>query len=353
MRDPLEIAAALEVTLHVPVREASQVSDARRKALALAQSIGLTPEAQDNMALVVSEAGSNLVKHAQEGVCLLRALAQPGPNGAARRGIELLFLDRGPGMANVGACMVDGYSTAGSLGTGFGAMRRLASTFDVYSLPGLGTALLLELWDEERSPDSLAEARHGFRFGAVSVAKGGEPVCGDGWALSRRNQQAALLIVDGLGHGDAAAQASQQAITEFLRAPQREPGRALAELDGVLRGTRGAAAAVVTIDARRGVVSYCGGGNTGGAILHSDGVQRLVSHPGTLGLGLRRTQPFEYRWTPSSTLMLHTDGLSTRWDLAPYVGIAARHPSLLAGVLYRDFARNSDDATVLVLREGK
>ena len=347
----MEVAVGTEGSLVVPVREASQVSDARRKALALALALGLADETKANLALVLSEAASNLVKHAREGVCLLRGLARPD-GASAERGIELLFLDRGPGMGNVAACMADGFSTAGSMGTGFGAMRRLATRFDVHSIPGLGTALVLELWDPPPRAVAPAEERRRLVLGAVSAAKPGEWACGDGWAFAGRNLQGVLLVVDGLGHGEAAAQVSQRAIARFLRARESDPARVLAELDEELHGTRGAAAAVLTIDAQRGLVRHCGVGNTAGGLFHADGVQRLVSPGGTLGLGVRRAQVFEYRWTKATTLVLHTDGLSTRWELERYPGLARRHPSLLAGVLYRDFARGNDDATVVVAREG-
>jgi hypothetical protein len=50
-------------------------------------------------------------------------------------------------------------------------------------------------------------------------------------------------------------------------------------------------------------------------------------------------------------LVLHSDGLGTRWNLNAYPGLSAHHPSLIAGVLYRDFKRGTDDVTVLVAKE--
>ena len=157
--------------------------------------------------------------------------------------------------------------------------------------------------------------------------------------------------MDGLGHGDAAADASRNAIARFLASPGLEPERQIETLDAALTRTRGAAAAVVQIDPQHESVRYCGVGNTTGVLYHADGVERMVSMAGTLGCGVSRIRSFEYGWSPATTLVLHTDGLSARWDLARYPGIQLRHPSLLAAALYRDFARESDDATVLVVRE--
>jgi hypothetical protein len=47
---------------------------------------------------------------------------------------------------------------------------------------------------------------------------------------------------------------------------------------------------------------------------------------------------------------MYTDGLGSHWDINAYPGLKNRHPSLLAGILYRDFGRRRDDVTVVVAR---
>jgi hypothetical protein len=49
---------------------------------------------------------------------------------------------------------------------------------------------------------------------------------------------------------------------------------------------------------------------------------------------------------------MHSDGISARWRLEAYEGLADAHPALIAGIIYRDFGRPRDDATVLVLTDG-
>jgi anti-sigma regulatory factor (Ser/Thr protein kinase) len=332
-----------DVTRRFAVQDSSQIAATRREALALAGQIGLGERECADLAVLVSEAASNLVKHAREGTCLLRSLVHRPAGKPDQRGIEILCLDHGPGMRDVAACLRDGFSTAGSLGSGLGALRRMSSAFDLYSLPG-GTALLLELWNDgppARAPQRLA-------LGAVSVAHRDEQLSGDAWACVTNGAHATLLVVDGLGHGPLAARASNDAIACFLAEPGRDPEQIVLALDAGLRSSRGAAAAVTRIDHARGRVDYCGVGNVAGTLFHRDRVQRMVSHPGTLGHGVKRTRSFEYDWTPETTLVLHTDGISQRWDLARYPGILGRSHALLAGVLFRDFGRDTDDATVIV-----
>jgi hypothetical protein len=76
----------------------------------------------------------------------------------------------------------------------------------------------------------------------------------------------------------------------------------------------------------------------------------MAGHNGTIGAALHRVQDFEYAWPDRALLVLHSDGLKTRWNLRDYPGLYARHPALVAAALYRDFRRPNDDVTILVGR---
>src|SRR5689334_100720 len=125
----------------LPIREASQIGEARRIARAITAQMGFDETMSERAALIVSEAATNLVRHTPGGELLLRPLAGTGGSG-----LEILALDQGPGMASVAECMKDGFSTTGTSGNGLGAISRLATSFDIHSSPGIGTALLARLW---------------------------------------------------------------------------------------------------------------------------------------------------------------------------------------------------------------
>ena len=103
------------------VTDASQVAEARRLVAQRARLAGVTTARLGDVAIVVTELATNLLKHAGGG----HSLASHRDDGDGA-GLELLALDRGSGMTDVGRCMDDGYSTAGSPGTGLGAIARLA-----------------------------------------------------------------------------------------------------------------------------------------------------------------------------------------------------------------------------------
>jgi anti-sigma regulatory factor (Ser/Thr protein kinase) len=325
-------------TTAIAVTESSQAGHARRTASMLAASLGFDEEAQGKVAIVVSEAAKNLVAHAREGLILLRAL-HAGPHV----GVEMLALDKGPGMVDVERCLRDGYSTAGTGGVGLGAMRRMSSVFDIHSVPGVGTAVLAQLWAGKPPPAS------GLEVGVVCVPMKGEEVCGDSWAVDRKGDRFHFLVSDGLGHGPEAARASRAAVVSFLEQGPNELVELLRGMHQELHSTRGAAVALAALDGAR--LHFTGVGNISAAVVSPEGIQRMVSMNGTLGHQSHRMQQFSYTWGPGATLVMCSDGLTTQWRVDGYPGLLSRHPSLVAGVLYRDFVRGRDDATVLVARE--
>lgn len=342
----------------VAVDDASRIGEARRAADSLAVTIELDAAARGTLAVVVTEAATNLARHAQHGRVLLTAVGEPG----ARAGVEMLALDDGPGIANVGRALEDGFSTGGTAGEGLGAIRRMAGDFDLYTRTGAGTraptgvptgegtVLLARVWRAEPLPRAPVPPSP-MLAGVVCVALAGERACGDAWAVLRQRDRTLVVLVDGLGHGPDAALAASEAIRVVRAHDDASPARLIDAAHGALRATRGAAMAVAAIDARRGEVLFAGVGNIAATIAGPDGARSLASHNGTVGHVMRRVQEFSYPWSPDATLVVHSDGLSTRWRPESYPGLPRHDPSVMAGVLFRDFARVRDDATVVVVRE--
>jgi len=323
------------------IREASAVAEARREVTGLAKAVGFDASGVGRVAIVVTEAATNLVKHALQGQLLARAFDRHGVAA-----IEILALDQGPGIANVGESLRDGYSTAGSPGTGLGAIKRLSDEFDIYSGPSKGVALFAQLLSQ-KPPSGTRPAP--LEIGVVCLPKPGEEVCGDAWAVEWRGGHCVILVADGLGHGADAAMASMAATSALRAHPQLAPVPLIEFAHGALRSTRGAALAVADIDLAR-EVRYAGIGNIVGVVRAPDATRHMVSHAGIVGHEVRKIQEFVYPWTQDSLLVMHSDGLATHWNLDQYPGLAGRHPSLIAGVLYRDFTRGRDDVTVVVAK---
>jgi hypothetical protein len=255
-------------------------------------------------------------------------------------------LDRGPGIVNLSQALQDGYSTGGTPGTGLGAIKRMAEVFDVFS-NAKGTAVFArieQLENEHHSRKSSVE------FAGLVSPIAGEQVSGDNLAWEVTGDRCALLMADGLGHGPLAAEAANEAVRVFRQHSAESPASLMTRMHDALKKTRGAAAAVAEVRPLAGTLIYAGVGNISGSILSSTLSRSLVSHNGTLGHVMARVQEFKVEWPKDGVLVMHSDGLQSRWDLARYPGLLARQPALIAGVLMRDFRRERDDASVLVLK---
>ncbi len=342
------LGCALERIYCVGVQDSSHTAEARRVATELAASLAFSETEAGNIALVVTEAAKNLLKHAGGGDLILRSLDYEG-----QPAVEMLAVDKGPGIEDIGRSFQDGYSTSGTPGTGLGAIARLSSHHEIYSQPRKGTALLAQIGRRTARSHHTAQGAGRFRIGAVSVAMSGQPVCGDAWSfLEHSGNSARLVVADGLGHGLLAADAARMAVQTARERPSESGDALMDRIHAALRPTRGAAVAVAEMDSSRGILHFTGIGNIAAALIPPEGPARhLVSHPGTAGHEVHKIAGFTYPWEPGSLLVMHSDGLGSHWSLDRYPGLPARHPSLIAGVLYRDFSRRRDDATVVVLQD--
>ena len=329
-------------TAAVAVEDQSQVGEARRVAMRVAADAGFDEHGRSDIGIVATEAATNVVRHAGRGEVLITEIQ----SRAGRTGLELVCVDHGPGMSDVDACMRDGYSSGGTMGGGFGAMRRLADGFSIYSAPGVGTALVCRFWAAGNGSATAGDVT----WAGVAVPVRGESECGDAWTVVHMPTGTALLVADGLGHGASAANAAGEAVRIFRAQTSLQPEHVLGLLHAGLRSTRGAAAAVALIDGRRHELRYAGVGNISAVIVTGDGSRNLVSHNGTLGLQMRKVQEFIYPWSTGALLVAHSDGLATHWKLDQYPGLYRQDPAIIAGILYRDHARPRDDVSVVVCR---
>ena len=328
----------------LPITEESQVGEARRIAVALAAELGFNETDRGKVAIVTTEAARNVVKHAREGELLLQSVKT-----VVGFSIEIVALDRGPGMANVGQCLRDGFSTAGTPGTGLGAIKRLSSFFDIHSVRELGTALLVRLEPTKNRREASQNSNY-LEFGVVHLPKVGEQICGDSWGTENYLDKNLILVADGLGYGGLAQEASREAVRIFRENVKLGPKAILEKAHPALKNTRGVAGAIAQLDRTNQTVCFAGVGNISGVVVTDNQTRSMVSYNGTVGHRMLKVAEFVYPWFPQSLLIMHSDGLATQWDLNRYPGLATRHPALIAAVLYRDFKRTRDDMTVVVAK---
>ncbi|MEU9984739.1 ATP-binding protein [Streptomyces sp. NPDC050856] len=328
----------MTVTAHIRVDHYSAVQLAASAARRTAEAQGLSGALPDRAAVLASELASNVAKHAQSGSVYI----QPLP---LRAGVEVLAVDRGPGMADPERCLADGYSTSSSLGSGLGAVRRISDEFTLRTRPGTGTLVCARLGEPVGRPGTAPEVP---AVGALRVPADGERACGDSWGVATADGRRTALVVDGLGHGEPAAEAAELAVRVFHRDPALPLPGLLQAMHRALRRTRGAAVALVRL--APDVAELCSVGNIRAQVLSHHGVrERFGGQPGVVGWNMPEPRVRRLTAGPASTVVLHTDGVDDRWMRDPSPFLLGLPAPLLAGALVHEHRRGRDDATVLAV----
>ncbi|MGV9880104.1 SpoIIE family protein phosphatase [Streptomyces sp. NPDC003006] len=335
----------------MPIDHHSAVQTAAGRARALAHACRMPGALPEQAAVLASELASNISKHARNGALFLQqsplgqspltTALDTAPDAAPDAALDIVAVDHGPGIPDIGLSLTDGYSTTKTMGAGLGAVRRIATDFTLRSAAGRGT---------------LAHARlavpHGRRpaadIGALCLPASGEEMCGDGYAVVEDGGNWTGLVIDGLGHGPDAAAASRRAVRTFLSCADAPLRDVLDALHSALRHTRGAAATTVRVGSGR--AELCGVGNIRVATLSARGVhQQLTGQAGIVGYNLPVPRSRFLDLSECTAVVLHTDGIDHRWTHDPAPDRLTLPPTLLAASLAHTHRRHRDDATVLAL----
>lgn len=320
----------------IAIEDKSSVGDARRTAIQIAQALGFDEDRRSDIGIAVTEAATNILMHATKGELLISPFAE-----GEHIWLDISALDSGPGIQDVGRAMEDGVSSIGTAGQGLGAIGRLSDDSSLYTIPGRGTVY----WCRFRSGDPAST----MPVGLLNIPIRGEAVCGDSYFVQIEPSCSIYMVVDGLGHGAGAAEAADEAVATVSRFAKESASQIIVRTHDALKKTRGAAMSIAIVDHERLVMTYAGIGNVSGTLLNGQSSRSLVSQNGTLGAVLpRNPQEYTFPISRETVLLMFSDGLTTKTSPIGYPGLQVRHPSLMAGVLFRDFSRHRDDATIMI-----
>lgn len=178
----------------------------------------------------------------------------------------------------------------------------------------------------------------------------GESVCGDMHIVAEDRGATLLGVVDGLGHGGEALAAARIACQVLGENAALELGSLLSRANEALRGTRGVAASLARVDPQAGRLSWVGVGNVAGLLLPSQqgrAREALGTRGGVVGYKMPQLAARQVAVGAGDTIVLATDGIRAGYTAAPIV----RYPPPEAALrLLEDFAKDGDDALVLVAR---
>ncbi len=276
--------------------------------------------------ILVSELLTNLIKHSPlGGELLVKPFIHHGEEG-----LEIICMDHGPGIPDLPRMMTDGSSTAGTLGQGLGAIKRLSDTFEIYSLKDWGTIILSRKYKKGK----VVKSTDKFKIGAILVPKPGEVLCGDGWAYKIQNNRLKIIMVDGLGHGPEAYLAAQQSIDYFMKSTEVSPAAVIKSMHQEVKKTRGVVGVLAYIDVNAQTMQMCGIGNINARLSGFFNAKVLMSYNGIIGHNIPNRvhdQPVEMG---NALLILCSDGIKERWDLMKHPTLSKFDISMTAAVIY-------------------
>ncbi|MCY3023176.1 MAG: ATP-binding protein [Planctomycetota bacterium] len=326
----------------IDVGHAGRVVVAQETARTFARSVGFGEVECEQIAIAVSELSTNLVKHANGGTITLARVA----NGS-HAGVQIEAQDRGPGIPSAEQATTDGFSTAGGLGLGLGAVNRLMDELTFSSPPAGGTRVVCRRWLRPVNPRRFP---HLLDFGVATRPRQGTGPNGDAFVARSWPDHALVGVIDGLGHGELAHRAAQGARL-FIEDHFDQPlPNLFAGAERVCRGTRGVVMALARFDLPAATFSLASVGNVEARLWGSSDARNFVVRRGIIGVNAPKPVVTTHAWTPESTLVLHSDGLRTHWDWSALPRDICQNPSEVALFLLRTLGKESDDATVVVVR---
>lgn len=316
----------------------------KREVHRLSLQCGLAEKKVAEIDIVVAEIGSNIVKHAGGGEVLVMLTDTPQP------AIEIIGIDSGPGITDLGRMMQDGISTVKTLGHGLGAIKRLSDFLQVYSVKGWGTVLLSRFFIK---PPEQYPAKPGPEIRTLLVSKPGERACGDGYYVRPDRAGIRVFLGDGLGHGIEANKAVTAAVNSFRYCMLPDLSEVLRQMHDDVKRTRGLVGTVAVYSNKEQNWRICGVGNIHTRMLTATSSRTYLPYNGIIGHNLPRTinqQEIEHTPGKEQILILCSDGIRTRWEMTKYPAIFRYDMSVLAAAIYKDNARKTDDMSVVIVK---
>ncbi len=334
---------ATELCVIVPEGEA-WVGEIRRRLVRLAESVGFSEEKCSDVALVATEMATNLEKHRAVLPIIRYGVTESDLRG---RGLLMISEDRGPGIANPERAIGDHYSTAGTMGGGLGAIQRHSDEFSLASgvarsgQPHPGTVVISRHWLPRPGPQGPLDCE------ILTRAKPGETENGDGASFSEAGDHCQIAVIDGLGHGADAFKATEEIRQIFQANPSLSLTDLMERAHRAMHGGRGAVAGILRLNRREARALYAGVGNIDCRI-YGKHPARPVSMNGSIGVVFPRCREESYPFGQDDFFVMASDGVSSRWEPESYPQFPRLPFVTRAALIFRDYSRTTDDATVAV-----
>ncbi len=325
------------------VCDESDIAAVKREISALCFRNNFSKRSCGDIDLIVIELVTNLLKHkAIKGEILAELIF--GENEEI--GIEIQSVDKGPGIKDVNFALKDHTSsTKGSMGVGLGSVRRLSDEFSIKSCIE-GTTIKVKKFAGNKKDFQ----QNNTEVSVFSRVHPLETLSGDGFFIRNEKKKIFVAVIDGLGHGPSAHEATNVAekiLGETYHILSLE--EIFEEIHSALRSTRGAVMSIARIDEVRGTLDYAGVGDVNATIFPSSNELKPINLPGVLGITIPKIKVFSYNWQQRrNTLIIFSDGISSKFSNEK--DFEKLRSLDIADRIIKNYWKMNDDATVVVVK---
>ncbi|MDM8514829.1 ATP-binding protein/SpoIIE family protein phosphatase [Desulfobacterales bacterium HSG16] len=287
--------------------------------------------------IVISELGTNIIKHAGGRGSMLFQSVKDG----YVRGIEITARDQGAGMDNVEAMIKDGISSTNTLGIGLSGVKRLMDELEFKTGKGRGTVIRSKKWIKT----DYKSKKH---CSVLSKPKLGETVSGDDYFFKHLPSYVIFSVIDALGHGFHAHQVAKHALNILENNFQDSLLSIIKRCHEGLKGSRGAAMSIGMIDFKTNNFQHVSIGNVETRVYGTPSPIKPVCTNGTMGLIMENARINVYPYSKNSCIVMFSDGISNKFEIEQ--GLLRKSPQEISNYIFTGYAKNYDDATVLVVK---
>lgn len=342
--------------ISLPIDHESDIGICRRKGVALSKEMGFDNVKQGEIAILISELGTNVLKHGGgKGKIVISQIE----NEQFQKAIEIWCCDSGNGIPDLRNALVDGFSKKNTLGIGLGAITRLSDEIEIN--PASQSYFQNEYFSGQNNFDHCLRSikwvpsnkkislNKNLITGAVSRCHPGEHLNGDAFLIVNVDKDLTVAaVIDGLGHGKEANLASEKAKEQIILKSDLPLDSLMKHVHNSIRGTRGATIGIARINTKTNRLQFSGIGNIESFIISSKTKKTLLSFGGIMGHNMRTPRVFDFDFLSDDTLCMYSDGITTRWrqeDIDWNIS-----PQKNAEQIINNHSRPNDDATILIIR---
>jgi anti-sigma regulatory factor (Ser/Thr protein kinase) len=319
-------------SIEFQIKSDEDVYHVRSEMTKFAGEIKLTEKELEELKIVITEISKNIIKHSSSG----RLSISFGTG--KERGVYIVS-ENPTSSVDTTRIFDDGYSTANTLGIGLGAVKRLLTDVKVKIENGNFILTGKKIFSDEK--------KSAIETSVFSRPKPGFKNNGDAYFIKRYGDNAVIAVLDGIGHGDKASEASRIALKVIEDKFRDDLEQVVLTMHRKLHGSRGCVIGIVRMH-KEGKIEYLGVGNIRAQIYTAELYKRLVSFDGLVGSNLRTLRTDVLTINTPCLIVLHSDGVSS-FNFEDKK-IVYRPVMELAKEAFEQHKKSSDDATLLIAR---